>query len=155
MRRIVGVLSFVIDRACPAHSLTLLLFLFCPSILSSWIRPTSTGLERHSFKIRSSKLNVTQQAVGWARLIVLASAWYSSGAEHHEPYAEFSLRQYTCSNILPAYVRQYILHQHPALRRGLSIKPRISSATNAACNSNSNVTYLYHADRHEQWKSVT
>ena len=38
-----------------------------------------------------------------------------------------------------------------AVRAGSSIKPQISSANNAACNSNSNVTYIsYHADRHEQ-----
>ena len=34
--------------------------------------------------------------------------------------------------------------------------PKISSATNVPCNSNSNVIYFgYHADRHEQWKRVT
>ena len=39
-----------------------------------------------------------------------------------------------------------------------SVSPQISSAKNAACNGNSNVTYQgiwYHADRHEQWKRVT
>ena len=44
------------------------------------------------------------------------------------------------------------------LRAGSSISRQFSSVTNAACQSNSSVTYVcvrYHADLHEQWKGVT